>query len=95
MNYKNSNTGEVISEREYNRLSYSERYNFVRTYDSVNSRESEDDSIIDAAIGFGIGLALDNIIGNSDDSSNSGSSDGGFDGFGGGDSGGAGASGDW
>lgn len=99
MNYKNDSTGAIISESDYERLPYSSKQRYRSTYSDVtHTNRHEPDGLLDVALGFGLGVAMDSLLSNndsssSDHSSNDNSSD--FGGFGGGDSGGGGASGEW
>lgn len=97
MNYKNHNTGEVISEQCYNRLPYDKRKSFSPSYNSVTHHLTQDDSgsfltsmLIAEAAGDIIGSIIDSEMSSDSESSFDSSPD-----FGGGDFGGGGSGGEW
>lgn len=94
--YKNYRTGQVITESQYNKLSYLAKSGYSRIYNEQCNHTDDSDSNL--LLGIGTGLILGSLFddSNSDSSSfGSDSSDSSFNDFGGGDFGGGGAGGDW
>ena len=89
MSYKNENTGQIISDEDFNSLPQSKQHDYVSTEESpTHEVDDDDDDFGLVALGMGLLSGLDSggSIGG-----DSGGSD--FGGFGGGDGGGGGASG--
>lgn len=95
MNYRNNNTGEVITQADYLRLPEFRRHSWSLCDDEVShSIGTEDDDFVTALItGASILGSIDSDNGGVNRTDND--SPGGFEGFSGGDFGGGGATGDW
>jgi uncharacterized membrane protein YgcG len=90
-NWKNKNTGEIISQSCYNKLESVRKSYYYPVMESVTHKYYENDDLISIGV-IGAMFASDDSSYDNDDSSSRDTFDGGF---GGGDFSGGGAEGDW